>query len=161
MHRTQTAEDQIQNHTNFPPNKRDTILKPLCDLGYKVFAATQDLSLLLENTQAKTWFQEMKSCKRDPGRIPLSQNLSNLARLAIIYKSANSGGRRFKELDKAEQCGSYLVTRVVQRAQETMIGNSFTVLPPVAFHPFNWKDIQRLFRTPRSSDETQHYSKLI
>ncbi|KAH0852260.1 hypothetical protein HID58_094123 [Brassica napus] len=47
---------------------------------------TPDVSSLLENTPAKTWFQEMKSCKRDPGRIPLSQNLSNLARLAILYK---------------------------------------------------------------------------
>ena len=49
--------------------------------------------------------------------------------------------------------GPYLVSRVVKRAQET-IGNSCTVLPPVAFYPFNWIDIQRLFQTPRSSNET-------
>ncbi|KAL1193638.1 hypothetical protein V5N11_017533 [Cardamine amara subsp. amara] len=183
------------------------ILKPLLDRGYKVFAATPDISLLLENTPAKAWFQEMKSFKRDPGRIPISQNLSNLARLAILYKY---GGvyldtdfivtRSFKGLknsigaqtvvegdsknwtrlnnavlifdkyhpllysfieefasnfdgNKWGHNGPYLVTRVVQRAQET-IGNSFAVLPPVAFYPYNWLVIQRLFQTPRSSDET-------
>ncbi|VVB11976.1 unnamed protein product [Arabis nemorensis] len=185
----------------------DNILKPLLDRGYKVFAATPDISLLLENTPAKTWYQEMKSCRRDPGRIPLSQNLSNLARLAILYKY---GGvyldtdfivtRSFKGLknsigaqtvvegdsknwtrlnnavlifekdhplvysfieefastfdgNKWGHNGPYLVTRVVKRAQET-IGNNFTVLPPVAFYPFNWIDIQRLFQTPRSSNDS-------
>nr|VDD05541.1 unnamed protein product [Brassica oleracea] len=185
----------------------DTIIKPLRDLGYKVSEATPDLSTLLENTPAKTWFQEMKSCKRDPGRIPLSQNLSNLARLAILYKYGgvyldtdfivtrsfkgvqNSIGaqtvvegdsKNWTRLNNAVLVfekehplvysfmeefattfdgnrwghnGPYLVSRVVKRAQET-IGNSCTVLPPVAFYPFNWIDIQRLFQTPRSSNET-------
>ncbi|CAA7014760.1 unnamed protein product [Microthlaspi erraticum] len=185
----------------------DTILKPLLDRGYKAFAATPDLTSLLENTPAKTWFQEMKSCKRDPGRIPLFQNLSNLARLAILYKYGgvyldtdyivtrsfkglkNSIGaqtvvegdsRNWTRLNNAVLIfekehkllyrfieefattfdgnkwghnGPYLVTRVVQREQETL-GNSFTVLPPVAFYPFNWINIQRLFQTPTSSNDT-------
>ncbi|AEC09496.1 alpha 1,4-glycosyltransferase family protein [Arabidopsis thaliana] len=185
----------------------DSILKPLNDRGYKVFAATPDMSLLLENTPAKSWFQEMKSCKRDPGRIPLHQNLSNLARLAFLYKY---GGvyldtdfivtRSFKGLknsigaqtvvegdsknwtrlnnavlifekdhplvysfieefastfdgNKWGHNGPYLVTRVAQRARET-IGDNFTVLPPVAFYPFNWLDIPRLFQTPRGSNDS-------
>lgn len=185
----------------------DSILKRLLDRGYKVFAATPDISLLVENTPAKSWFQEMKSCKRDPGSIPLSQNLSNLARLAILYKYGgvyldtdfivtrsfkglkNSIGaqtvvegdsKNWTRLNNAVLIfekdhpllysfieefastfdgnrwghnGPYLVTRVVQRAQAT-IGNTFTVLPPTAFYPFNWIDIQRLFHTPRSSNDS-------
>ncbi|CAN8317038.1 unnamed protein product [Cochlearia groenlandica] len=185
-----------------------SLLKPLLDRGYKAFAATPDISLLLENTPAKSWFQEMKNCKRDPGIIPLHQNLSNLVRLAILYKYGgvyldtdfivtrsfkglkNSIGaqtvvegdsRNWTRLNNAVLIfdkehpllyrfieefattfdgnrwgynGPYLVTRVVQRAQETL-GNSFRVLPPIAFYPFNWIDIQRLFQTPRSSDETK------
>ncbi|CAE6036374.1 unnamed protein product [Arabidopsis arenosa] len=185
----------------------DSILKPLIDRGYKVFAATPDISLLLENTPAKSWFQEMKSFKRDPGRIPLHQNLSNLARLAILYKYGgvyldtdfivtrsfkglrNSIGvqtllegdsKNWKTLNNAVLIfekhhplvysfmeefastfdgnkwghnGPCLVTRVVQRARET-IGDNFTVLPPVAFYPFNWLDIPRLFQTPKSSNDS-------
>ncbi|KAJ4891887.1 hypothetical protein Rs2_31635 [Raphanus sativus] len=186
----------------------DAILKPLRDIGYNVFAATPDVATLLENTPAKTWFQEMKSCKRDPGRIPLSQNLSNLARLAILYKYGgvyldtdfivtrsfiglkNSIGaqtvvegdsKNWTRLNNAVLIfekehplvysfmeefattfdgnrwgynGPYLVSRVAKRAQETN-GNSFTVLPPVAFYPFNWIDIQRLFQTPRNSTDSK------
>ncbi|TQD87793.1 hypothetical protein C1H46_026645 [Malus baccata] len=62
------------------------ILKPLKDSGFKVHAVTPDLSFLLKNTPAESWFAEMKRGKRDPGEIPLAQNLSNLIRLAVLYK---------------------------------------------------------------------------
>ncbi|XP_050226868.1 uncharacterized protein At4g19900-like [Mercurialis annua] len=62
------------------------ILKPLLNLGYKVTAVTPDLQFLFKNTPAESWFQEMKSGNKDPGEIPLAQNLSNLIRLAVIYK---------------------------------------------------------------------------
>lgn len=62
------------------------ILKPLLDRGFKVDAVTPDLAFLFKNTPAQAWFKEMKKGKKDPGEIPLSQNLSNLLRLAVLYK---------------------------------------------------------------------------
>uniref|UniRef100_A0A6N2MQL1 Alpha 1,4-glycosyltransferase domain-containing protein n=1 Tax=Salix viminalis TaxID=40686 RepID=A0A6N2MQL1_SALVM len=62
------------------------ILKPLLDREFKVAAVTPDLSFLFESTPAETWFEEMKSGNKDPGEIPLPQNLSNLIRLAVLYK---------------------------------------------------------------------------
>ncbi|GLT89451.1 hypothetical protein SLE2022_074300 [Rubroshorea leprosula] len=62
------------------------ILKPLLHRGFKVLAVIPDLHFLLKNTPAKAWLDEMNSGTRDPGTIPLSNNLSNLIRLAILYK---------------------------------------------------------------------------
>ncbi|XP_062004589.1 uncharacterized protein LOC133721861 [Rosa rugosa] len=62
------------------------LLKPLQDRGFKVHAVTPDLSFLFKNTPAEAWFAEMKTGNRDPGEIPLAQNLSNLLRLAVLYK---------------------------------------------------------------------------
>lgn len=62
------------------------ILKPLLDMGFRVQAVTPDLSFLFKNTPAATWHSEMKMGNRDPGEIPLAQNLSNLMRLALLYK---------------------------------------------------------------------------
>ncbi|KAJ4704470.1 putative Lactosylceramide 4-alpha-galactosyltransferase [Melia azedarach] len=62
------------------------ILKPLLDRKFKVSAVTPDLSFLFKNTPAEAWYHELKSGNRDPGEIPLAQNLSNLMRLAVLYK---------------------------------------------------------------------------
>ncbi|XVF55113.1 hypothetical protein PTKIN_Ptkin06aG0010100 [Pterospermum kingtungense] len=62
------------------------ILKPILDHGYKVLAVTPDFPFLLKNTPAQAWFDDIKSGKKDPGEIPLGQNLSNLMRLAVLYK---------------------------------------------------------------------------
>lgn len=62
------------------------ILKPLIDSGYKILAVAPDLSFLFKNTPAESWFEEMKKGEKDPGNIPLAQNLSNLMRLAVLYK---------------------------------------------------------------------------
>ncbi|XWS43829.1 hypothetical protein CRYUN_Cryun16bG0138000 [Craigia yunnanensis] len=62
------------------------ILKPLLDRGFRVLAVTPDLPFLLKNTPAEAWFDDMKSGRTDPGEIPLAQNLSNLMRLAVLYK---------------------------------------------------------------------------
>ncbi|XP_039009016.1 lactosylceramide 4-alpha-galactosyltransferase-like [Hibiscus syriacus] len=64
----------------------DRILKPLINGGFKVLAVTPDLPFLLKNTPAESWFNELKSGRQDPGSIPLSYNLSNLIRLAMLYK---------------------------------------------------------------------------
>ncbi|KAK9986072.1 hypothetical protein SO802_031023 [Lithocarpus litseifolius] len=62
------------------------ILKPLADRGFKVNVVTPDLAFLFNNTPAEAWFKGMKSGTKDPGEIPLAQNLSNLIRIAVLYK---------------------------------------------------------------------------
>ncbi|XP_020206557.1 lactosylceramide 4-alpha-galactosyltransferase [Cajanus cajan] len=62
------------------------ILKPLLDHGFKVQPIAPDLPFLFKRTPAEAWFHELKKGRKDPGEIPLSQNLSNLIRLAVLYK---------------------------------------------------------------------------
>ncbi|KAF3449737.1 hypothetical protein FNV43_RR10468 [Rhamnella rubrinervis] len=62
------------------------ILNPLLDSGFKVQAVTPDLSFLFNDTPSETWYSELKMGNKDPGEIPLAQNLSNLMRLAVLYK---------------------------------------------------------------------------
>ncbi|KAD6120353.1 hypothetical protein E3N88_11624 [Mikania micrantha] len=62
------------------------ILKPVIDLGFQVLAIQPDFNFLFNNTPAKSWFDHMKNGNRDPGEIPLAQNLSNLIRLVVLYK---------------------------------------------------------------------------
>ncbi|KAF3449731.1 hypothetical protein FNV43_RR10462 [Rhamnella rubrinervis] len=62
------------------------ILKPLLDHGFKVLAVTPDLPFLVKNTPAESWLEGIKSGKRDPGYVPLSQNLCNLIRLSVLHR---------------------------------------------------------------------------
>ncbi|CAG7890652.1 unnamed protein product [Brassica rapa] len=62
------------------------ILKPFLDRGYRVAAITPDLPYLLKDTAGETWLEEIQTGKRDPGKISLAQNLSNLMRLAYLFK---------------------------------------------------------------------------
>ncbi|KAK8563874.1 hypothetical protein V6N13_005905 [Hibiscus sabdariffa] len=62
------------------------ILKPLLDRGFKVAAVAPNFPFLVNNTPAEAWFNDMKSGKKDPGGIPLAQNLSNLMRLLVLHK---------------------------------------------------------------------------
>ncbi|KAI4353285.1 hypothetical protein L6164_002247 [Bauhinia variegata] len=62
------------------------ILKPLLDRGIKVFAVTPDVPFLVKDTPLEAWLEGMNSGTKDPGHIPLSQNLSNMIRLAMLYK---------------------------------------------------------------------------
>ncbi|KAE9447670.1 hypothetical protein C3L33_20433, partial [Rhododendron williamsianum] len=62
------------------------ILKPLLGFGFRVTAVTPDLPFLFNDTPAESWFDEFKRGKTDPGEVSLAQNLSNLIRLAVLYK---------------------------------------------------------------------------
>ncbi|CAH1418626.1 unnamed protein product [Lactuca virosa] len=62
------------------------ILKPFTDRGFRVQAITPDLEFLFKNTPAQSWLDHIKNGKTETGTIPLAQNLSNLIRLAILYK---------------------------------------------------------------------------
>ncbi|CAN8317034.1 unnamed protein product [Cochlearia groenlandica] len=66
--------------------KGHTILKPLLDRGFNLVAVTLDIPFLVKNTPAEAWLKRLKSGKMDPGSIPLFMNLSDLTRLAVIYK---------------------------------------------------------------------------
>ncbi|RDY08713.1 Lactosylceramide 4-alpha-galactosyltransferase, partial [Mucuna pruriens] len=50
--------------------------------------------------------------------------------------------------------GPYLVSRVVQRLGKSP-GFNFTVLPPIAFYPTDWKKIRGLFRKPKTRSESK------
>ncbi|PIN25033.1 Alpha-1,4-N-acetylglucosaminyltransferase [Handroanthus impetiginosus] len=62
------------------------ILEPLINNGLCVEAMGFDLWGLLKNTPAESWFNDIKNGNKDAGEIPLAQNLSNLIRLAAVYK---------------------------------------------------------------------------
>uniref|UniRef100_A0A0V0HEK6 Putative ovule protein n=1 Tax=Solanum chacoense TaxID=4108 RepID=A0A0V0HEK6_SOLCH len=63
-----------------------TILNPLTELAYNVVSVTPELSFLFNRTPVETWYTDLKKGNKDPGEIPLAQNLSNLIRLAVLYK---------------------------------------------------------------------------
>ncbi|PON43540.1 Alpha 1,4-glycosyltransferase domain containing protein [Parasponia andersonii] len=62
------------------------VLKPVMDRGFRVLTVTPDIPFLLKNTPAEAWLNEMRKGNKDPGFIPFPQNLSNLIRLALLYK---------------------------------------------------------------------------
>ncbi|XP_010513820.2 PREDICTED: uncharacterized protein LOC104789876 [Camelina sativa] len=64
----------------------DTILKPLIDRGFNLIAVTFDIPFLVKNTPAEAWLKRLKSGRMDPDSVPLFMNLSDLTRLAVLYK---------------------------------------------------------------------------
>ncbi|WCJ26994.1 alpha 1 4-glycosyltransferase family protein [Euphorbia peplus] len=62
------------------------VLKPFLDKGLKIAAIKPDFDYIFKNTYAESWFNELKKGNVDPGEVSLGQNLSNLARLALLYK---------------------------------------------------------------------------
>ncbi|KAJ6913281.1 hypothetical protein NC651_015711 [Populus alba x Populus x berolinensis] len=79
----------------------------------------------------------MKSGNKDPGEIPLSQNLSNLIILAVLNKLEE---RKLK----------HKVLKVAERP-----GYNFTILPPMAFYPAGWNRIGGFFKKSESNAETR------
>ncbi|KAF9590596.1 hypothetical protein IFM89_035914 [Coptis chinensis] len=62
------------------------LLKPFKDQGFKVTAISPDFEYIFRSTSAEAWFDGLKKGNVDPGEVPLGQNLSNLLRLAVLYK---------------------------------------------------------------------------
>ncbi|KAM1159745.1 hypothetical protein ACFX19_033445 [Malus domestica] len=54
--------------------------------GFKILAITPNLPFLVKDMPSESWLEELKSGRKDPGYIRLSQNLANLIRLAMLYK---------------------------------------------------------------------------
>ncbi|KAG8082758.1 hypothetical protein GUJ93_ZPchr0014g46775 [Zizania palustris] len=61
-------------------------LRPFLERGLRVAAASPDLAYLLNGTPAEAWLGTVQSGDVSPGSVPVGQNLSNLLRLALLYK---------------------------------------------------------------------------
>uniref|UniRef100_A0A7N0V1E4 Alpha 1,4-glycosyltransferase domain-containing protein n=1 Tax=Kalanchoe fedtschenkoi TaxID=63787 RepID=A0A7N0V1E4_KALFE len=62
------------------------ILKPFVARGFRVIPVAPDFAFLFRNTQAESWFDNLRRGQVNPGDIALGQNISNLLRLALLYK---------------------------------------------------------------------------
>ena len=189
------------------------ILKPIIDRGFKVLAITPDVSFLLKNTPAEAWLESMKKGEQDPGFVPFPQNLSNLLRIAVLYKyggayldtdyvvlrdffdlrnavgaqSIDSKTKQWTRLNNAVLIfdinhpvlydfmedfaenfngnrwgynGPYMVSRVVERVA-TKPGYNLTILPPKAFYPVNWMEINKLFKKPGNESESRWLESMV
>ncbi|KAL6651090.1 hypothetical protein ACP70R_010015 [Stipagrostis hirtigluma subsp. patula] len=61
-------------------------LRPFVERGLRVAAASPDFAYLLNGTPAEAWLGAVKRGEVSPGSVPLGQNLSNLLRLALLYR---------------------------------------------------------------------------
>ncbi|XP_010933001.2 uncharacterized protein At4g19900-like [Elaeis guineensis] len=64
----------------------EKLLRPFTERAFQVVAVSPDLGYLFKNTPAERWFNRLLRGEIDPGEVSLGQNLSNLLRLAILYK---------------------------------------------------------------------------
>ncbi|GFY91832.1 alpha 1,4-glycosyltransferase family protein [Actinidia rufa] len=62
------------------------ILRPFLSKGFHVNSISPDFDYLLKHTVAESWFNRLRNGDVDPGEVSLGQNLSNLLRLALLYK---------------------------------------------------------------------------
>ncbi|KAK6283761.1 hypothetical protein POUND7_002713 [Theobroma cacao] len=62
------------------------VLKPFLDRGFKLVAFDPDFDYIFKNTYAELWFNRLKRGNLNPGEVSLGQNISNLLRLALLYK---------------------------------------------------------------------------
>lgn len=62
------------------------ILRPLSARGYKIAALSPDYAFLFKDTPAERWFYMLSRGEVSPGEVSLGQNISNLLRLALLYK---------------------------------------------------------------------------
>jgi len=174
------------------------ILKPFLSNGFRVMAIAPDFGYIFKDTHAELWFNRLMEGNVNPGEVSLGQNLSNLLRLALLYKFGGTyidldvivlksfsklrntiGAQNFDvrtgkwsrlnnavlifdkkhpllfkfieefaltfDGNKWGHNGPYLISRVVSRMNGRP-GFNFTVLPPSAFYPVDWRGIRGLFR---------------
>lgn len=62
------------------------LLSPFVEKGFRVTAISPDFNYIFKDTFAELWFNRLKKGNVDPGEVALGQNLSNLLRLALLYK---------------------------------------------------------------------------
>ncbi|CAI0407392.1 unnamed protein product [Linum tenue] len=151
------------------------LLKPFIDNQFRVTAVKPDFAAAFKNTPAETWFRDLKSGRVRPGDVPVAQNLSNLLRLALLYKFGgiylDTDVVVLRSFNGLRNCiGAQTVDAVTGNwsrlnnavlifdrnhplvVVERVIGDSgfnFTVMPPAAFYPVDWSRIAALFHGPR------------
>lgn len=64
----------------------EEILRPFRNRGFRVMAAAPDLRYLFKKTPAEEWLRKVEGGDIDPGEVSFAQNLSNVLRLAALYK---------------------------------------------------------------------------
>ncbi|KAK4260525.1 hypothetical protein QN277_003624 [Acacia crassicarpa] len=62
------------------------ILKPFLTNRFRVTAIAPDFDYIFKDTHAESWYNSLKEGNVNPSDISLGQNLSNLLRLALLYK---------------------------------------------------------------------------
>ncbi|XP_052182879.1 uncharacterized protein At4g19900 [Diospyros lotus] len=62
------------------------VLRPFLEKGFHVAAISPDFNYLFQHTAAEAWFDRLWRGNVRPGEVSLGQNLSNLLRLALLYK---------------------------------------------------------------------------
>ncbi|XP_077240218.1 uncharacterized protein LOC143881107 [Tasmannia lanceolata] len=62
------------------------LLRRFSSRGFRVAALSPDFDYIFKNTYAELWFERLKNGDINPGEVSLGQNLSNLIRLAVLYK---------------------------------------------------------------------------
>ncbi|XP_077223889.1 uncharacterized protein LOC143857342 [Tasmannia lanceolata] len=62
------------------------LLRPFSLRGFRVSAISPDFSYIFKNTYAELWFDRLRKGNINPGEVSLGQNISNLLRLALLYK---------------------------------------------------------------------------
>lgn len=62
------------------------ILRSFTSRGFRVMAAAPDIRYLFKKIPAEGWLRKIESGDIDPGEVPFAQNLSNILRLAVLYK---------------------------------------------------------------------------
>lgn len=62
------------------------LLRPFVESGFRVAAVSPDFDFIFNNTKGEIWFNRLKKGRVKPGGVSLGQNLSNLLRLALLYK---------------------------------------------------------------------------
>ncbi|TXG58838.1 hypothetical protein EZV62_016667 [Acer yangbiense] len=150
------------------------VLKPLLDRQVKLAAVTPGLSFLFKNTPVESWFDSIKSGNKDPGEIPLAQNLSNLIRLAVLYKYGgvyldtdfiilkslkglkNSIGAQSTDVVSGNWTRLNNAVLIFDMNHPLLLkfieefATTFDVLPPSAFYPVHWNNIGGLFKLPEN-----------
>ncbi|CAI0468600.1 unnamed protein product [Linum tenue] len=163
----------VSNSMDSEPGRR--LLKRFADRNFHIAAVKPNFAAAFRGTPAEIWFRELKSGRVRPGDVSLAQNLSNLLRLALLYKFGgiyldtdvvvlrsfaglrNAIGAQTVDLETGKWSRLNNAVLVFDRNHPLVVverveGNSgynFTVLPPPAFYPVDWSRISGLFQGPR------------
>ncbi|XP_057526514.1 uncharacterized protein LOC130805746 [Amaranthus tricolor] len=62
------------------------LIKAFLEKGYFILTIAPDFPMIFHGTPAQNWLERLINGGIDPGKIPITQNLSNLLRIVVLYK---------------------------------------------------------------------------